>query len=140
MAMGRPRTYNREEIAQDLEEWGALDTSINLNSFCVYHDPPFPPEKLSVWAKEDPQFRQALDIAKGMVACRREKWLNEKKLHVKAYDLAQYAYDYFLRQDRNDFAAYTAALKLEEQKQVSSDDKTRFDAFIETFRALQKKD
>lgn len=140
MPAGRPRIHDRQKIAQDLVEWAAKDDSININKFTSYYDPPFSTTKLWVWAEEDPEFRNSYETAKQRVATRREEWLNDKRLHVKAFDISQYAYDPFLHKDRADFAAFMAALKVEEQKQISTEDKSRFDDFIKTFKALQKQD
>lgn len=50
--VGRPKEYDREEIAAKMLEWAKLETSINLNGFCISLDPPISPSRISNWAKE----------------------------------------------------------------------------------------
>ena len=101
---GRPREHNREQIAIDIIEWAKKDDSINVNKFCAYYDPPFPCRKLSEWSKECNHFRESYETAKNFLAFRREEWLNNENLHVKAYDLTAAAYDFVIKEERQEQA------------------------------------
>lgn len=112
--VGRPREHDREKIADDMIEWARKDDSINLNKFCAYYEPIIPPSKISRWAKEDEEFRQAYESAKMFLAFRREEMLNNEMLHVKAYDLNATVYDYFLDEKKTETAKFEASLRKEE--------------------------
>lgn len=107
---GRPREHNREQVAIDLIEWAKKPDSINLNKFCAYYEPIIPPSKMSLWAKEDDWFRQAYESAKMFLGFRREEWLNQERLHVKAYDLNVNVYDYFKKEESRDQSKFDASL------------------------------
>ena len=113
---GRPRIHDRDQIALEMVEWAAQDTSINLNKFCCTRKPTIAPSIITTWAKEDDKFRIAYETAKGFLACRREEWLSHEQLHVKAYDLNATNYDHFLRDEKKGLLAYEASLKKEESK------------------------
>ena len=108
MAMGRPREYDRDKLADSLVEWAQLDTSINLNGFCAQHL--LPPSKITIWANECENFRKAYEIAKTLVGLRREQKLSDGTLHVKAYDLNAAVYDYFLKEERREQAKFESTL------------------------------
>ncbi len=97
---GRPRVHDREQIAIDIIEWARRPDSINLCKFCALYDPIIPPTKLTLWAKEDNSFREAYESAKLFLGFRREEWLNQEHLHVKAYDLNAETYDHFLKEEK----------------------------------------
>lgn len=140
MTAGRPREHNREKIAEDLIEWAKLDGSINFNKFCCTREPPIAPSKLTHWAAECEEFRQALETARAFIGARREEMLTQGTLHVKAYDLNANTYDYFLKMERREQAKFESDLKKEEEKKIPEEYNSRFDQFIDTFRNLQKND
>lgn len=107
---GRPREHNREKISKDLITWARKEDSINLCKFCALYDPIIPPKKLSEWAKEDDNFREAYESAKAFLGFRREEWLNAEVLHVKAYDLNAQTYDYFLKEEKQEQAKFESNL------------------------------
>jgi len=111
MVMGRPRTYDRAQVALDLIEWAKKDDSINLNGFCISYNPPLEPSKITLWARECTDFRRAYEGAKAYLGERREQRLNENKIHVKAYDLNASTYDHFLKDERKQMAEHAAALQ-----------------------------
>jgi hypothetical protein len=115
----RPREHDRDQIAYDLIEWAKKDDSINLNKFCALNG--IPPSKLSLWSKEEDNFRQAYELAKSFIGFRREEKLNSEELHIKAYDLNAATYDYFLKEERRQQAEYVAGLKT--QIDISVDEK-----------------
>lgn len=114
---GRPRHHNREQIAIDIIEWAKKPDSINLNKFCAYYDPIIPPSKISEWAKEDVSFREAYESAKMFLGFRREEWMSQELLHVKAYDLNATVYDYFLKEEKLEMVKMQAALNKETEKE-----------------------
>lgn len=113
---GRPREHDREQIAKELIEWAKKDSSINLCEFCFTREPPLTPSTIAHWSNESEQFRQAVDIAKCAIGCRRERKLTNNELHVKAYDLNANTYDYFLKQEKREHAKYEADLSKEVDK------------------------
>lgn len=134
---GRPREHNREKIAQDLIEWAKKDDSLNLNKFCAYYEPIIPPSKITLWAKEDDNFREAYESAKSFIGFRREEKLNKQELHVKAYDLNATTYDYFLKEERMQQAKYESLLKSQEQMTMNEADTKKLDAFVNQVRDAQ---
>lgn len=114
MPAGRPREHDREKIARELIEWARNESSINFNKFCCTREPPIPVTKLLVWSKEDDQFRLAYETAKAFLASRREEWLSQELLHVKAYDLNANVYDLLAKEEKMTNSAYEASLRKEE--------------------------
>lgn len=106
---GRPREHDRYQIAIDLIEWAQKDDSYNLNGFTA--ETLIDPSKLINWAKEDESFRQALNIAKGILGKRREQGLTEGKVHQKAYDLNATVYDRYLKDERREDIDYALERK-----------------------------
>lgn len=113
---GRPREHDRDQIVQELIEWAKKDTSMNLNEFCCTREPPLSPCKITQWADEEPNFRKSYEAAKAFIGMRREKMLNENRLHVKAYDLNASTYDYFLRAERRAIAEHLASLQKDKEQ------------------------
>ena len=134
---GRPRKHDREQIANDMLEWAQQPDSINLNKFCAHYKPHIPPSKISNWAKEDDVFRQAYEVTNAFLAYRREEWLNDKRLHVKAYDLNAYVHDHFMNENRKEHAAYESSLKSQEQINISEADQKRFDTLMGQISSMQ---
>lgn len=114
-ALGRPKGYDRNKVAKLLIEWAKKNDSINLNKFCITHDPAIPPATLIRWTKEDDSFRESYEIAKAYLGFRREEWLNSEALHVKAYDLNASNYDLFLREEKRQQAEFESSLKQKEE-------------------------
>jgi hypothetical protein len=111
MVMGRPQEFDRNKVAQELIEWAKKPDSINLCKFCALHDPIISPSYLSIWAKEDDNFSKAYDAAKLFLGFRREEWLSQETLHVKAYDLNAKTYDYFLKEEHQQQAQNAVSLE-----------------------------
>ena len=126
---GRPRVHDREQIKIDLIEWAKQPDSINLCKFCCTREPPLSPRKLSEWSKECDSFREAYESAKMYLGARREEWLNNEKMHVKAYDLNATTYDYFLKEEKQDQQKYESLLKADEAKAVDASFSDKFDKF-----------
>lgn len=113
---GRPREHDREQIAVELIEWARKEDSINFNKFCCTREPPIPVTKLLDWSKECKDFRVAYETAKCFLACRREEWLSNEMLHVKAYDLNATVYDLTTRDERMALSTFESSLRKEEDK------------------------
>ncbi len=118
--LGRPREHDRDQIALDIVKWAAKDDSINLCKFCALYNPIIPPNKLTLWAKESESFRQAYESAKLFLGYRREEWLNQECLHVKAYDLNAETYDYFLKDEKRNKAEFESQLNIKENNNLKS--------------------
>lgn len=114
--VGRPRTHDREKIAEEMVEWAQKEDSINLCKFCCTRKPPISPRKITEWAKECNQFREAYDTAKACLGARREEWLASERLHVKAYDLNANTYDHFLKDEKRQAAEHAASLALDDKQ------------------------
>ena len=112
-AVGHPVVHNKSLIARKLVEWAQLDTSINLNGFCISLDPPLAPQNLTAFAHVNKELQEALSIAKAFVSCRRENKLSSGLLHTRAYELNSAVYDFFLKQHRREQAEFDAQLKAE---------------------------
>jgi hypothetical protein len=112
----RPREHDRDQIASELIEWAKQEDSINLCGFCVTREHPIAPSKISLWAKECENFRQALEIARAYLGSRRERLLNSEMLHVKGYDLNATTYDPFLKEEKMFISQYETNLRKEEDK------------------------
>lgn len=113
---GRPREHDRDKIALDMIEWAKKPDSINLCKFCAYYEPIIPPSKISKWADECDDFRQAYEAAKMFLGFRREEMLSQETLHVKAYDLNATVYDYFLDEKKTNTSKFEAALRKESEQ------------------------
>ena len=135
--VGRPREHDREQIAIDIIQWAKKVDSINLNKFCALYKPPFPPKKLSEWAKENDEFRESYEIAKAFLAFRREEKLNSEELHVKAYDLNAAAYDYFIKEEKMAQAQFEASLKTQTDSHIDEKIMENFDRTMKQLDSLQ---
>lgn len=133
--MGRPREWDRDKVAENLVEWAKKDTSINLNGFCGENL--LPPSKITLWAKECDNFRQAYEIAKALLGERRERYLEQERLHVKAYDMNAKVYDHFLKDESRDEKAFESKLKAQENIAASEDDVKRHQETLDQLKALR---
>lgn len=122
LQQGRPREHDRDQIALDLLEWSQKETSYNLLEFCVLKM--LPAEKISLWSRECPNFRQSVMIAKHSIGMKREKMLSRGLLHQKAYDLNAPVYDYFLKEEKRDNLKYESDLRRKELEEESEQLKT----------------
>lgn len=111
MVAGRPREYNRDQIALDLLSWSKKSDSINMCAFCGDRD--MSPTKITDWARECDKFRAAYEAAKSNIGARREQWLKDGQLHVKAYDLNAPTYDRFMKEERQDEKRFENKLKMD---------------------------
>lgn len=127
--MGRPREHDRDAIADALIEWAKLPDSLNLNGFCCTREPPIAPSKITIWAKEDENFRKAYEAAKAFIGVRREQMLSLDLLHVKAYDLNAKTYDHFLKEEARQQMEFESSLASKENASYSEKDAQRLDAF-----------
>ena len=134
--MGRPRIHDRDQIAKDMVAWSLLPDSINLNKFCGMKG--IAPSKITEWAREEENFRLAYEEAKSNLGFRREEWLNEDKLHVKAYDLNAANYDHFLKDDRRQQAEFESRLKAQENIMATPEEIDRHNAVMTQLKKLQK--
>jgi len=135
MAIGRPKEHDRDKIAKNLLEWAEEETSLNLNKFCAINK--LPPSKLSLFAKENDEFRQSYELAKAFLAVRREEYLTDGMLHVKAYDISVAAYDYFVKEERRDQTQFEASIKKQNDINVSDDIKEMFEDTMTQLSSLQ---
>ena len=110
MVAGRPG-HDREEIARKLIEWARKEESRNLNGFCCQLEPPINANMVMNWARECIKFREAYEIAKAFLADRRERLLNEGKMHVKAFDLNASVYDIFTQDEKRSQAEFESKLR-----------------------------
>lgn len=134
---GRPREHDRKQIAIDIVEWAKQPDSINLCKFCAYYEPIIPPSKLSIWSKEDDDFRKAYECAKLFLGMRREEWLNQERLHVKAYDLNAETYDYFLKEERREKSKFENDLSKESQSKATDKQISQIDAIMSMMSKAQ---
>lgn len=124
---GRPREYDRVKIANDLRAWAELETSLNLNGFCG--DQRFSAKTMLEWVESDPDFSEAYEEVRAILAERRERKLSEQTLHVKAYDLNASVYDGFLRREKRAQAEFEESLKSKEKEAFSDEANELLDKF-----------
>jgi len=140
MVAGRPREHDREKIIQDMIEWAKLPTSLNVNQFVAEYKIMITPRKLSEYAKEDDKFRESYEHVKAHLGARREVAVNTGKLHVKAYDLNATAYDFVLKEDRQETKIFDNELaKLQVQEKLSDETIALFKAYMEQMNSLSIK-
>lgn len=136
MPNGRPREYDLKKVAKDLIEWAQKDDSWNLCGFSA--DFLIPAATVLRWKDEDPDFREAFDIAKNILGKRRERDLSRGKLHVKAYDLNATCYDKYLKDERIDIMRVEAALNKDKEQALDDGNMQRYNAIQKMLFDLQK--
>lgn len=137
MVSGRLREHNREKIAEDLIEWAQKEDSLNLNGFCA--NKLIAPSKLGLWAKEDEFFRIALEVSRAILGERRERFLTNDMLHVKAYDLNACVYDRFLKEERMEMAKYETLLKFVQEENQNPEVIDKFNSLMELMKQNQER-
>lgn len=135
MAFGRPREYDRDQIALDMIKWAQKEDSLNLNGFCAINL--IAPSKISQWAREEDHFRLSYEITKAILAERREKSLSDDKLHVKAYDLNACTYDHFLKETKMELAKFESMLKLADLENLSPEYISKIEQMMAQMRGNQ---
>ena len=135
--VGRPQKHDREQIAIDIVEWAKKDDSINICKFCATYNPPIPPSMITRFKNESIEFRQAYETARAFLGFRREEWLNQEHLHVKAYDLNATTYDYFLKEEKQEQQKYESMLKKEEVVAASETDRKAMSEMTQLFSEIQ---
>jgi hypothetical protein len=91
---GCPRKYDYELLAKEMIEWAKDEDSINLCEFCA--ERAYPHSLIRRLKKEIPAFSDAIEITKMQLAARRERFLNDGRLHARAWDRCARLYDLFL--------------------------------------------
>lgn len=134
--MGRPRKYDRDQVALMLLDWAFKEDSLNLNGFCG--EILITPSKITEWAREENNFRLAYETAKAIISERREQKLNDGELHVKAYDLNASVYDHFLKMERREFAQFESLLKSQTENNVDEGTKAHIEALLFKLDKMQR--
>jgi hypothetical protein len=132
---GRPRKYDREQVALELVEWCKKEANINLCGFTV--DTGIVPSMIFTWCKEDPIFQKAYEEAKTILGAKREKLLNMNKLHYKAYDMNAIVYDSYLKYAKREHAQFEAEIKREAEIKVGVETMEQFQALMRQIRSQQ---
>lgn len=91
---GRPREYDPELIAKQLDEWVEKEDSINFVGFCSQYK--YLPDLINRMSKENKAFSDAYKNAKVSLASRRERLMNQGKLNYGSFHRYQSVYDPFL--------------------------------------------
>lgn len=133
---GRPREYDRKEVAQQLLEWVAKEDSTNINGFVGDYLIPY--SRIWQFAQEDPEFREILDIVKSKIGVRREAWVNAKLLHPTAYGLNARVYDKAMHQYYREDAKYLSDLRKEEGQAVPKESEEKLDAMMRQVNQMQE--
>ena len=135
---GRPRTYDRDEIEQQLMAWAFREDSTNMTAFSAEYL--IAPSVMLKWAKADPEgFGQTYDVARSLIATRREMLLSRGQLHVKAYDLNAAHYDRYLKADQREDKQHEAELKSGSAQDAPQAVVDTFNALNDTLKGLQSK-
>lgn len=91
---GSIRKYDPYLLGEEMIEWSKEEDSINLCEFCA--DRGYSLNLIKRLQKEVPEFNNYIEIVKMQIAERRERYLNEGRLSVKAWDRCARMYDLFL--------------------------------------------
>lgn len=78
---GVEKKYDREEYAQKLLEWVEKPSSLNIIGFCAANR--IPGEYIARWSKESDVFRQAVDIARAVIADRQDLMVQTGRMDLK---------------------------------------------------------
>lgn len=108
---GRPRTYDREWLRDQLAEWSLKPESVVLTQFCDEYS--IASTKVQDFAREDIEFRTTLRIARDRLASRREIYFNQGTIQPASYNRYVKHYDGFLKDDENEDAKLQAQVKAE---------------------------
>lgn len=130
-----PASRNLKKLADDLWGWSQRPDSINLCGFCFEYD--VDPSKLSFYSKRNEYFEKKLNLAKCVLAARREKMLCEGTLHSKAYDNKAGFYDYFIKEYRREDLEFEVSVKSESSKQVDEEYFKRLEDHMKQLDHLQ---
>jgi hypothetical protein len=106
---GRPRTYDRDYIREQLDLWARKPTSLILAQFSDEYD--IPTSTVMDFAREEEDFRATLNIARNRLASRREVMLHSNSLHQAGYNRYQSHYDGFLKIDEREDIEHAGAVK-----------------------------
>ena len=145
---GRFREYDRDQIALDLLEWVQKEDSLNLCAFSC--DNMIPPNKITLWAREDAFFKDVFLLAKCFLNIRREKSALNGEMYLKAYDMNIPHFDHFLDRHNKDELDYeydlkiklaeaVDAMKKEIKETVSAEVKEQFDSLMNQITRMQDK-
>lgn len=135
---GRPRTYDRDEVEQNLISWALREDSVSMTGFSA--DYLIPPSVVLKWVRADPDgFGQTYDVVRSLIAKRREHRLNNGQLHIKAYDLNASHYDRYLKDDQQADKKYEADLKGDKKDDAPQEVVNTFNALNDTLKSLQNK-
>lgn len=116
---GRPRIHDREALREDLLKWSKLMYSINLNAWSGKHEISY--RYVFKWAKEDPVFRESLEIAKANIAANREELLCKGALHPVAYSRSLHMYDPYMYNHWKKEKRYEGKIKSKAEKEANRD-------------------
>ena len=132
--------HDRHAIMLQLIEWALLDTSTNLNGFCATRIPMIAPSKISEWAYQDDDFREAYECAKAAVGMRRELLLSEGKLHTKAYDLNAKVYDHFAKKEWQESVKFESQVAKEKEEETEHKQlmNSKFDQVLSQLNSLSE--
>ena len=134
--VGRPKEYDLKKLGRDIIAWCQKEDSWNLCGFCA--DYLIPASMIIAWSKKDEEFSQSYEIAKLILARRRERDLSRGKLHVKAYDLNATCYDKFLKDERTDLMRIEHALMKDAACALAEGDQKKYDDIQEMLRGIQE--
>lgn len=92
--MGRPKIYDFEKMAIEIDEWSSKESSLNLVGFCT--EKGYLPELIWRAKYECKNFDDNFMMAKMRLADRREKLMNAELLNYGSWNRYQKNYDPFL--------------------------------------------
>lgn len=136
MPGGRPKEYDRLDVAKKMLEWAKDPESMNMNGFSVHVM--IPATTILRWKDEDPQFREAYELTRQILGNRREKALSKGELHVKAYDLNAKVYDPYLKEEWREERRFESDLKSKENEKVGAEFFEKADLFLNQIDRLQQ--
>lgn len=97
---GRPRTYDRDYIHEELQKWSEAPDSVVLTQFCDKFK--IASTKIQDFAREDDEFRTTLRLVRDRLGARREIYHNKGTIQPTSYNRYVKHYDGFLKQDERE--------------------------------------
>jgi len=110
---GRPRQYDLKIEAEEIVKWAKRTDSMHLAAFAIGRGYAAP--KLYLWRDEDKDFREALTIAKDLLAIRLREAVNNKTYNerIGARDIT--AHDSLLKLDERADMEFSSNLKIKQE-------------------------
>ncbi len=116
---GRPKKYDPSEEAKALIDWVNKPDSLILLKFSSQRG--YCRDRFHIWEKECPEFADAYNLAKEIVACRREEFANQGLIDKSIYHRYQTTYDKYLHAFERAEKEFDASISSKATKDANQD-------------------